>query len=180
LINDDDFFELLKDKRQINNAYKKLIAFYQQPLYWHIRKLLLIHEDTNDVLQNTFLKVYKNIQSFKRKSSLKTWMYSIAYNEAMTFLNKKNKKKFLTSEEANNLMLENLQADVYFEGSDIQLKFQKALVKLPKKQREVFQMKYFDELKFREISEILGTSEGALKSSYHLAVKKLENYLINN
>lgn len=168
---------LIKEDKHRNNAFKQLLDSYQQMLYWYIRKIVLVHDDANDVLQNTFLKVYKNIHSFKQKSSLKTWMYSIAYNEAMTHLAKVQKQQKITSAEANKIALEKLEADVYFDGSEIDLKFQKALLELPQKQRQVFQMKYFDELKFREISEILGTSEGALKASYHLAVKKIESFL---
>ena len=180
MISDKNFLKLVKTDKHRNTAFKLLLEQYQQMLYWHIRKIVLIHEDADDVLQNTFLKIYKNIQSFKEKSSLKTWMYTIAYNEAITHLAKSKKQQKLTSEEANKAILGKLEADVYFDGSEINLKFQKALLQLPNKQRQVFQMKYFDDLKFREISEILGTSEGALKASYHLAVKKLEAFLKNH
>ena len=151
---------------------------YQKRLYWHIRKMVLIHEDTNDVLQNTFLKVYKNIVNFKGNSSIHTWMYRIAYNESINFLKEKQKRLKLNLEEVNIKILEELKEDVYFEGDQIQFKLQEALLKLPEKQKQVFVMKYYDDLKFKEISEITGTSEGALKASYHHAIKKIERFLI--
>lgn len=179
MINDKEFLALI-EKNEVDKAFTLLLRSYQKLLYWHIRKIVLIHSDTDDVLQNTFIKVYKHINAFKGKSTLKTWMFRIAYNESMSFLAKKNQKQYLTSEEATNTVLENLKADSYFEGTDFQIKLQKALLKLPDKQRSVFQMKYFDDLKFREISEITGTSVGALKSSYHLAEKKIKFFLIKN
>lgn len=170
----------LKNANEKEKAFKYLLDTYQERLYWHIRKLVLIHEDANDILQNTFLKVYKSLHTFKGTSSLHTWMYRIAYNESMNLLAEKNKKSFISSEEVTAKILNNLQEDVYFDGDEIKLKLHKALLNLPEKQRQVFQMKYFDDLKFREISEILGTSEGALKASYHIAIKKIEEFLIEN
>ncbi|WP_010182504.1 RNA polymerase sigma factor [Aquimarina agarilytica] len=175
---DQSLITLLKDKKQKNIAFKMLLDTYQKRLYWHIRKLVLIHEDANDVLQNTYLKIYKNIDSFKGNSSIHTWMYRIAYNESIDFLKAKQKRLKLSSEEINTKILEALKEDVYFEGDQIQFKLQEALLKLPEKQKQVFVMKYYDDLKFKEISEIIGTSEGALKASYHHAVKKIERFLI--
>lgn len=177
MLNDKEFLDLIH-KKQFDKAFNLLLHAYQQPLYLHIRKLVYFHEDTDDVLQNTFIKVYNNIHSFKKKSSLKTWMFRIAYNESLTHIAKKNKKQFLSSEEATNAILQNLQADPYFEGTDFQLKLNKALLQLPQKQRRVFQMRYFDDLKFKEIAAITGTSVGALKASYHLAEKKIKTILI--
>ena len=134
------------------------------------------HEDTHDVLQNTFIKVFKNIQNFKGESKLFSWMYRIATNEAISFLNKKAKQHQISSEELQQQLIDNLESDVYFEGDQIQLKLQKAIASLPAKQQQVFNMKYFQELKYREMSEILETSEGALKASYHHAAKKIEEY----
>lgn len=138
------------------------------------------HDDTHDVLQNTFLKIYRNIEQFKGESQLYSWMYRIATNEAITFLNKKAKRSQISSQELQDHLISNLESDVYFEGDAIQLKLQKAIASLPAKQQQVFNMKYFEELKYREIAEILDTSEGALKSSYHIAVKKIEAYLKSN
>lgn len=152
---------------------------YKQRLYWHIRRIVLNHDDADDVLQNTFIKVFRNIEGFNNTSKLYTWMYRIATNEALTFLRSTSKKLGLSDGELQDKMIENLQADVYFEGDEIQLQLQKAIATLPEKQKLVFQMKYFEALKYTEISEILETSVGGLKASYHLAVKKLETYLKN-
>lgn len=170
----------LQSEKDINAAFSKLVALYKERLYWHIRNMVKNHDDTDDVLQNVFIKVYKNIKGFKGESKLYSWLYRIATNESITFLNKKAKKHNITSAELNQQLIENLQSDVYYEGDAIQLKLQKAVATLPQKQQQVFNMKYFQELKYREISEILETSEGALKASYHLATKKIEEFLKNN
>jgi len=171
--------ELLNPKTQ-NQAFKKLLQEYQKPLYNHIRNIVLNHDDTDDVLQNTFVKVFQNLNKFKGESKLFSWMYRIATNEALTFLSQKAKKSGISSEALQNRTIDNLQADVYFEGNDIQIKLQKAIVSLPEKQQLIFKMKYFEELKYEEISEILGTSVGALKASYHIAVKKIEAFVTTN
>jgi len=158
-------------------AFGVLVDTYKERLYWHIRRIVLHHDDTDDILQNTFIKVYKNIDGFKGDSKLYSWMYRIATNEALTFLKSKSKRKGMSDIELQNRLVDNLQADVYFEGDEIQLKLQKAIATLPEKQKLVFNMKYFEELKYEEISEILGTSVGGLKASYHLAVKKIEAFL---
>ncbi len=141
--------------------------------------MVLDHDDADDVLQNTFIKIFRNIEQFKEESKLYTWMYRIATNEAITFINKKAKKHMVSSEELQQQALTRLEADVYFEGTEIQLKLQKAIASLPEKQRLVFNMKYFDDLTYEELSGILDTSVGGLKSSYHLAVKKITEFLQN-
>jgi len=171
--------ELLNPKTQ-NQAFKKLLQEYQKPLYNHIRTIVLNHDDTDDVLQNTFVKVFQYLNKFKGESKLFSWMYRIATNEALTFLNQKAKINGVTSETLQNKTIDNLKADVYFDGNEIQIKLQKAIVSLPEKQQLVFKMKYFEELKYEEISEILGTSVGALKASYHHAVKKIETFVKTN
>ncbi len=148
-------------------------------MYWHIRKIVLNHDDTDDVLQNTFIKVYRNIDSFKGNSALFSWMYRIATNESITFLNSKAKKMGFSNQELQETLVNNLEADSYFDGDKAQLLLQKAIATLPEKQRLVFNMKYFEDLKYNEISEILETSVGGLKASYHHAVKKIENYISN-
>ncbi|MBT8304438.1 MAG: RNA polymerase sigma factor [Bacteroidia bacterium] len=150
---------------------------YKERLYWHIRKIVISHDDADDVLQNTFIKVYRNIGNFKGDSKLYSWMYRIATNEAITHLNKNAKYANITSEEVKQKAIDRLESDVYFEGNEIQIKLQKAIAKLPEKQQLVFNMKYFDDLKYKEMSDILETSEGALKASYHIAVKKIESFL---
>ncbi len=171
--------ELLNPKTQ-NQAFERLLKNYQKPLYNHIRNIVLNHDDTDDVLQNTFVKVFQHLKNFKGESKLFSWMYRIATNEALTFLNQKSKKSGISSETLQNITIDNLKADVYFDGNEIQLKLQKAIVLLPEKQQLVFKMKYFEELKYEEISEILGTSVGALKASYHHAVKKIEAFVTTN
>ena len=171
--------ELLNPKTQ-NQAFNKLLQEYQKPLYNHIRTIVLNHDDTDDVLQNTFVKVFQYLNKFKGESRLFSWMYRIATNEALTFLNQKAKINGVSSETLQNKTIDNLKADVYFDGNEIQIKLQKAIVSLPEKQQLVFKMKYFEELKYEEISEILGTSVGALKASYHHAVKKIETFVKTN
>ena len=167
----------LKDKAKQAKAFEVLVNTYKERLYWHIRRIVLNHDDADDVLQNTFIKVYKNINGFKGDSQLFSWMYRIATNEALTFLKKKSNKLGISDAELQDRMVTNLQADVFFDGDEIQMKLQEAIARLPEKQKLVFNMKYFQELKFEEISSILNTSVGGLKASYHLAVKKLESFL---
>ena len=175
-----EFIQQLLNPKMQNVAFQKLLLTYQKPLYNHIRNIVLNHDDTDDVLQNTFIKVFKNLKNFKGESKLFSWIYRIATNEALTFLNQKAKKNGITSEALQNKAIDNLQADVYFDGDEIQIKLQKAIATLPEKQQLVFKMKYFQELKYEEISEIIGTSVGALKASYHHAVKKIEAFVKTN
>ena len=180
LQDEKDFINQLLEPKTQNEAFKKLLCDYQKPLYNLIRTIVLNHDDTNDVLQNTFLKIFQNIKNFKGDSKLFSWMYRIATNEAITFINNKAKRNGTTSQEMQTKIVENLQSDVYFDGNEIQIKLQKAILLLPEKQQLVFKMKYFEELKYESMSEILGTSVGALKASYHHAVKKIEEYLKTN
>ena len=175
-----EFIQRLLNPKTQNQAFEELLIQYQKPLYHHIRNIVLNHDDTDDVLQNTFVKVFQYLKSFKGDSKLFSWMYRIATNEALTFLKQKAQKSGISSETLQTKAIENLKADVYFDGNEIQLKLQKAIATLPQKQQLVFKMKYFEELKYEEISEISGTSVGALKASYHHAVKKIEIYLKSN
>ena len=176
--------ELLVEQLQSPNtqaqAFELLVNTYKERLYWHIRRIVLDHDDTDDVLQNTFIKVFNNINGFKGDSKLYSWMYRIATNEALSFLKIKTRKLGVRDSETQERMIENLEADVYFDGDYIQLALQKAIATLPERQKLVFNMKYYQELKYEEISEILETSVGALKASYHIAVKKLESFLKEN
>ncbi|WP_104734111.1 RNA polymerase sigma factor [Hanstruepera ponticola] len=173
LIND------LKSKDKRDCAFNELVSLYKERLYWHIRNIVKSHDDADDVLQNTFIKIFKNIDLFKGDSKLYSWMYRIATNEAITFINKRAKQMQISNEELQSLAIDNLKSDVYFEGDAIQLKLQQAIATLPQKQQLVFNMKYFQDIKYKDMSEILETSEGALKASYHLAIKKIEAYLLN-
>jgi len=161
-------------------AFAELVNLYKERLYWHIRYLLKNHEDTDDVLQNVFIKIYKNIRKFKGDSRLYSWMYRIAKNESLTFLKKRSKTLKISSEELQTHIVNNLESDIYFEGDKIQLKLQKAINSLPEKQREVFQLRYFEEMKYKDMAELLQTSESALKSNYHHASKKVEDYIKSN
>ena len=158
-------------------AFRELISLYKERLYWHVRKIVISHDDTDDVLQNTFIKIYKNIGKFKQESKLFSWMYRIATNEAITFINKRNKERKVDISEVQEQIVSTLESDIYFSGEEVQEILQKAIASLPQKQQLVFNMKYFDNIKYTEISEILGTSVGALKASYFHAVKKIESYI---
>lgn len=177
---EQEFIQLLLDPKTRNQAFGRLILHYQKPLYNQIRNIVLNHDDTDDVLQNTFIKIFQNLKNFKGDSKLFSWMYRIATNEALTFLKQKARKSGISSEVIQNKIIDNLEADIYFDGNEIQLKLQKAIAHLPEKQQLIFKMKYFEELKYEQISEILGTSVGGLKASYHIAVKKIEAFVTAN
>jgi len=174
---DDELLAMFKEPNRKNLAFNLIVKKYQERLYWHIRKIVISHEDTDDLLQNTFLKAWRALDGFRADSQLFTWLYRIATNEALSFLKQKKRKFFLPIVNVENQLKNTLESDSYFSGDEAQLKFQKALLTLPEKQRIVFNMKYFDEMKYQEISDILGTSVGALKASYHHAVKKIKAYL---
>lgn len=177
MIAEETLVAQLKNKESQSRAFEVLINTYKERLYWHIRRIVLDHDDTDDVLQNTFIKVYRSIEGFKGESKLYSWLYRIATNEALSFLKSKSRKLGQSSEAVQEAMANKLESDVYFEGDEIQLKLQQAIATLPEKQKLIFNMKYFEELKYEEISEILDTSVGGLKASYHLAVKKIKSHL---
>ncbi len=177
MIAEETLVKELKEEATQAKAFELLVDTYKQRLYWHIRRIVLDHDDTDDVLQNTFIKVYRNIESFKGESKLYSWMYRIATNEALQFLKAKSRKLGVSASDMQEQLANKLKADVYFDGDEIQLRLQQALARLPEKQKLVFNMKYFDGLKYEEMSGILDTSVGALKASYHLAVKKIESFL---
>lgn len=173
---DKELLALFKDKEKSNYAFNLIVRKYQEKLYWHIRKIVIRHEDSNDILQNTFIKVWKGLDNFREDSKLYTWLYRIATNESLTFLKQQKTKYLLPIGDYEGYLQETLKSDEYFDGDEIQYKLQKAILKLPKKQRIVFNLKYFEEMKYDDMSEVLKTSVGALKASYHHAVKKIENY----
>jgi len=167
----------LQNPKTQDKAFRELMTLYKERLYWHIRNIVKTHDDTDDVLQNTFVKVYRNISNFKGDSKLYSWLYRIATNESITHINKIAKRQQISVEDIQYQLADSLHADSYFSGDEIQAKLQLALAKLPQKQQLVFNMKYFEAMKYNDISVVLGTSVGALKASYHHAVKKIENYL---
>lgn len=173
---DSELINLFRDESQRDPAFKMIVARYQERIYWHIRKLVINHDDTDDLMQNTFIRAWNGLQKFREESQLFTWLYRVATNEALTFLNHKKRKLFLSLSDYEHELSTALETDEYFNGDEIQMKLQKAILTLPEKQRVVFNMKYFDEMKYEDMSDILGTSVGALKASYHHAIKKIEKY----
>ncbi len=168
--------EQLRQPDTLSSAFGKVIVHYSQPLYWQIRRMVIDHDDANDVLQNTFIKAWTNISNFRGDSKLSTWLYKIAVNESITFINKKKVQNNISLDDDSSFLTNSLEADKYFDGDQAQIKLQKAIATLPDKQRLVFNMRYYDEMKYEDMSEILGTSVGALKASYHHAVKKIESF----
>ena len=179
-LTDQELLEQFRNEQTRNYAFNILVRQFQKRLYWHIRKILLNHDDTDDVLQNVFIKVWSNLLKFNEEAQLYTWLYRIATNESITFLNQKKKRAGVPLDDVSAFLSSNLESDSYYKGDEIQAKLQKAILTLPDKQRIVFNMKYFDNMKYDEMSKILETSVGALKASYHHAVKKIEAQLTNH
>lgn len=170
--------EQFANERSREEAFSALVRKYQEKIYWHVRRMVVDHDDADDLVQEIFIKVWKNLGTFRADAQLYTWLYRIATNECITFLNrKKTRQQVSLDDDTSSYLAETLADTPYFDGNTAQRKLQEALLTLPQKQRQVFNMKYFDDLKYEEISEILGTSVGALKASYHLAVKKIEQFL---
>jgi RNA polymerase sigma-70 factor (ECF subfamily) len=174
---DKELIQLFQESDNPNYAFNLIVRKYRERLYWHIRKIVIVHDDADDVLQNTLVKAWSALSDFRGDAQLFTWLYRIATNEALTFLKNKRTKFFLPLVDVESQLKNKLEDDPYFDGNELQRQLQKAVLSLPEKQRIVFNMKYFDELKYEEISEILGTSVGALKASYHHAVKKIEELM---
>lgn len=174
-IPDEEILNLIQ--QNIDKGFRLLLKEFQQPVYYHVRQMVYNHEDANDITQNAFIKIYKNIGKFEGKSKLFTWIYRIATNEALNFIQQKARKNHVNYEDVAYEMSKNLEADAFFNGDEAELKLEQAVAQLPEKQRLVFKMKYFENMKYGEISEVLETSVGALKASYHHAVKKLESFL---
>ena len=182
-IDETRLIKQLQNPATAHGAFEQVIKNYGEKMYWQIRKLVASHDGANDLLQNTFIKAWNNLNNFRGDAKLSTWLYKIAVNESINFLNKERKAQTTTlpdgDENADNFLIRNLQADEYFDGNELQLELQKAIATLPEKQRLVFNMRYFDDMKYERISEILGTSVGALKANYHHAVKKIAEYISN-
>lgn len=179
-LSDKELLAQFRNAQTQHYAFNRLVEKYQQKLYWHIRRMILDHDDSNDVLQNTFLKAWKGLAGFREDANLYTWLYRIATNESLSFLRQKRLKALVSFNDLSEELSENLVNDPYFNGDALQLKLQKAILQLPDKQRLIFNMKYFEEMKYEEMSEVLQTSVGALKASYHIAVKKIEKYMIDS
>jgi RNA polymerase sigma-70 factor (ECF subfamily) len=174
---DLDLIAKLKNVKTRELAFHSLVQEYQERLYWHIRKIVLNHEDADDILQNTFIKVWRSIDNFREESSLYTWLYRIATNESITHINSNKRRSLIPMNDTSEFLMNKLETDVYFDGDEIQKKLQEAILKLPEKQRLVFNLRYFEEMKYEDMSKVLDTSVGALKASYHHAAKKIEEYL---
>lgn len=175
--NEKEIAALLQDPDRQREAFECIVHEYSEQLYWQIRRMVLSHDDANDLLQNTFIKAWLNIDYFRGDAKMSTWLYRIALNECLNFLNKQRAASQLSIDDADAEMVNRLEGDPYFDGDETQKAFLKAVQTLPEKQRMVFNLKYFKEMKYEDMSEILGTSVGALKASYHHAVKKIEAFL---
>jgi RNA polymerase sigma-70 factor (ECF subfamily) len=179
LYNEEDTLNALHSGDSIvqRKAFEQVVNYYSEKIYWQIRKMVLSHDDANDLLQNTFIKAWMNIDYFRGEAKLSTWLYKIAVNESITFLNKQRTHNHISIDNEDVFLIEKLETDEYFDGDAAQLKLQKAILALPEKQRMVFNMRYFDKMPYDEMVEVTGTSVGALKASYHHAVKKIEDFL---
>lgn len=177
---DNQILELFKDSSQKEKAFEMLVKQYQERLYWHIRRMLVNHDDTNDVLQNMFIKVWKNLDNFRQDSGLYTWLYRIATNESLTFIEKQKKRKSLSLSDHESAIGNMVKAEKGFDANKLEWKLQLAIQSLPEKQRAVFNLRYYDEMPYEEMSEVLETSVGSLKASYHHAAKKIEEFIKNS
>lgn len=179
-MNDKELIADLKTEGKKEMAFHILVKTYQERLYWHIRRIVMNHDDADDIMQNVYIKVWNNVEGFREDSSLYTWLFRIATNESLSFLQKQRRQSVFSTTEISEHLADSLESDKYFDGDEIQKKLHMAVIQLPEKQRLVFNMKYFDEMKYEEISEILQTSVGALKASFHHAVKKIEESFNKN
>jgi len=177
---DNELVELFRDAAKKHYAFNLLVRKYQEKLYYFVRRLVINHDDTDDVIQNIFIKVWTNLDSFREESRLFTWLYRIAVNESLSFLKSKQLRSYLSLSSPEAMMVKSLHDGNYFDGTEIQKRLREAVIRLPKKQQLVFNMRYYDDLSYEEMSEILGTSTGALKASFHFAVKKIEDFVTAN
>lgn len=178
-ITDEQILSLLEKETSYEQGFKALMSAYQERLYWHVRRMVDNHEDANDVIQNVLIKVFRNIKNFKGDSKLYTWLYRIATNESITFINKRKKKATNSLDDELSTISHQLTADTYFDPDEAQLKLKEAVATLPEKQKAVFNLRYYEEMPYSEMANVLDTTVGALKASYHHALKKVETYLRN-
>ena len=174
--NEKETILMLQDPSTQRKAFERIVKAYSEQLYWQIRRMVVSHDDANDLLQNTFIKTWTNLDYFRGDAKLSTWLYRIAFHECLNLLNKQRAENQLSIDDADAALINKLESDPYFNGDETQRLFQKAILQLPEKQRIIFNLKYFQEMKYEDMSEILGTSVGALKASYHHAVKKIEDF----
>lgn len=179
-LSDSEILAMFRNSEQKNYAFTLLVNKYQKRIYFFVRRMLIIHEDADDVVQNVFIKVWKNLDGYRGDSSLFTWIYRISVNESNTYLRNRRLRNLFTFQSFDEEMLKDIQDDFHFDGDDIQRKLRKAIVLLPRKQQMVFNMRYFEDLSYEQIAQILGTSIGALKASYHIAAKKVEQFVLEN
>ncbi len=177
---DQELIEQFRDPFTKERAFESIIKKYQERLYWHIRRMVIDHEDANDVLQNMFIKVWKSLDNFREESQLFTWLYRIATNESLTFISNQKKRKALSIDDEDHSMAYKLKSDEHFDANKLEWKLQLAIQSLPEKQRLVFNLRYYDEMPYEEMSKVLETSTGALKASYHHAAKKVEEFILNH
>lgn len=178
--NEKETILMLQDPSTQRKAFERIVKAYSEQLYWQIRRMVVSHDDANDLLQNTFIKAWTNLDYFRGDAKLSTWLYRIAFNECLNFLNKQRAENQLSIDDADAALINKLESDPYFNGDETQRLFQKAILQLPEKQRIIFNLKYFQEMKYEDMSEILGTSVGALKASYHHAVKKNRRFFFTS
>ncbi len=176
---ENDIKNLLSNPSTRRDAFSKIVRKYSEQLYWQIRRMVLSHDDANDILQDTFFKAWSNLEYFRGDAKITTWLYRIALNECLIYIKKKKSEGHLSLEDENINIANTLESDPYFDGDETQIMLQKAIHTLPEKQRIIFNLRYFQEMKYEEISEIMGTTVGALKASYHHAVKKIEDFFNN-
>lgn len=179
-IHDSELLVQFRNPSTRERAFTAIIKKYQERLYWHIRRMLVDHEDTNDVLQNVFIRVWNGLDNFREDAQLYTWLYRIATNESLTFIEQQKKKASVPLDDVEGSISNKIKADKYFDPNKLEWKLQVAIQQLPEKQRVVFNLRYYDEMPYEEMSKVLETSEGALKASYHHAVKKIEDYIKNH
>lgn len=172
----EQLIERLRHPQECRKAFNEVVRIYSEPVYWQIRRMVESHEDASDILQNTFMKAWQSIENFRGDAKLSTWLYRIALNESITFLSKERKRQNVSIDDEESHLVNLVEADEWVDGDELALALRKAIATLPEKQRMVFNMKYYDDMKYEQMSEILGTSVGALKASYHLAVKKIEKF----
>ncbi len=178
-LDEKELIKQLQNPVTARDAFNVVLQTYSQPVYWQIRKMVVSHDDANDIVQNVFIKAWNNLHNFRGDAKLSTWLFKIAVNESINFINKEKQRLQLGEEADDSFLLESVEADPYFDGDKLHLELQEAIAKLPEKQKLVFNMRYFDDMKYEEISDILGTSVGALKASYHHAVKKISVHLLS-
>jgi RNA polymerase sigma factor (sigma-70 family) len=179
-LNDTELLSQFRDPVTKEKAFTAIVKKYQEKLYWHVRRMVVTHDDADDVLQNVFIRVWKGLENFREDSQLYTWLYRIATNECLTFLEQQKKRTSVSLSDVESGLSDKIKADQNFDANKLEWKLQLAIQQLPEKQRIVFQLRYYDEMPYEEMSKVLDTSEGALKASYHHAVKKIEDYIRNH